>query len=101
MTLGIDQAIPCGLIVNELVTNSLKHAFPDGGPGSVHVCLEQTGETAYALSVTDNGTGFASDDLWSQQQSLGLRLVKDLVRQLEGTVELDSSPSGTRITVCF
>ena len=101
VALAIDQAIPCGLIVNELVTNSLKHAFPDGRPGTIHICLEQTGKASYALSVTDNGVGFAAEGLWSENRSLGLRLVKDLVLQIDGTTELATGPSGSRITVRF
>ena len=101
VTLGIDRAIPCGLIINELVTNSLKHAFPDGRSGQIRVCLEQTGATSYRLKVTDNGTGFTSPDLWSRKRSLGLRLVKDLAQQLGGTVTLESGPGGSEITVCF
>jgi two-component sensor histidine kinase len=101
VALAIDQAIPCGLIVNELVTNSLKHAFPDGRTGTIHICLEQTGNQSYALSVTDDGVGFASEELWSKHKSLGLRLVKDLVLQLDGTAELATGPSGSRITVRF
>ena len=65
------------------------------------MCLEHTGEDAYVLYVSDDGRGFDCGTLWSQNRSLGLRLVRDLARQLGGAAECESSDRGTRITVRF
>lgn len=82
----LDQAIPCGLIVNELVTNAFKHGFPKGRSGEVWIELQQSGETGLRLRVRDNGVGLPNDLEGAREKSLGLRLVSDLVRQLRGTL---------------
>jgi len=86
---GIDQAIPCGLIVNELIANSLKHGFPHESSGQV--CLEiKVGEgDEVHLRVRDDGIGLAEDFDISKTESLGLRLVSDLTHQLQGTLEME------------
>lgn len=86
-TLELHQAIPCGLIVNELVSNSLKHGFPLGRPGRIRISLEdQAGELR--LKVADNGAGLPGDFDSGKQRSLGLQLVADLARQLGGRLEV-------------
>ena len=86
--LGIDTAIPCGLIIHELVSNSLKHAFPLGQGGEIGIDLQSIGENKFALTVADNGVGFpASVDL-CHAPSLGLQLVRALADQLGAAVEL-------------
>ncbi len=84
-SIGIDQAIPCGLAVNELMTNSLKHAFPGGRAGELHVRLHTTAEGHIELRVCDDGIGLPADFVQRQGHSLGLQLVSDLVKQLQAT----------------
>jgi len=87
------QAIPCGLIVNELLTNSLKHAFPNGASGEVRVRLQRGRSGSIALAVSDTGVGLPADFASRPSHSLGLQLVSDLARQLLGT--LDTGPLAT------
>lgn len=91
------QAIPCGLIVNELVTNSLKHAFPNGRAGEISIALERAGGAA-TLRVSDNGIGLPQDFSSRRSQSLGLQLVSDLARQLGGKLE---TGTGATFTISF
>jgi PAS domain S-box-containing protein len=89
----IDQAIPCGLILNELASNSLKHGFPDGRTGAVWIRLRPTREgRALCLSVWDNGCGLPNDFEEKRKVSLGLQLVTDLARQLKGTLLVGAGP---------
>jgi PAS domain S-box-containing protein len=89
----IDQAIPCGLILNELVTNCLKHGFADGRTGAVWVRLRPTrDERSLSLSVWDNGRGLPEDFEEKRKLSLGLQLVTDLSRQLKGSLLVGSGP---------
>jgi two-component sensor histidine kinase len=98
--LPIDQAIPCGLIVNELLTNCLKHGFPDGRAGTISIVLQELPDGRRELSVFDDGVGIPGDMDWDSPGSMGLRLVRDLARQLEGQVSLESK-GGTRVRVYF
>ena len=98
--LNIDTAVPCGLILNELITNSLKYAFPDDKSGEVGVSLHTLEPHHYVLSVWDNGIGFPEALDFRRTDSLGMQLVCDLTRQLKGTVELDCS-QGTRFQIRF
>ena len=98
--LNIDTAIPCGLIVNELVANSLKHAFPEGRNGQVTVRLQRPGGEEYELSVEDNGIGFPEGLDFAKTKTLGCQLINSLAAQLGGTVEL-LRQGGTKSTVRF
>jgi two-component sensor histidine kinase len=99
--LNIDQAIPCGLIVNELVSNALKHAFPGGQDGQIHFQLRTNeAKTIARLTVADTGVGLPLAIDFKATDSLGLQLVNILTRQLSGSVELDRS-QGTAFTVEF
>jgi PAS domain S-box-containing protein len=98
--LGIDRAIPCGLIVNELVSNSMKHAFPEGQEGEIEIDLISIGEKDISMRISDNGVGFPNDVDFKNTESLGLQLVNTLVDQLEGTIELSRS-SGTTFNITF
>ena len=121
--LGMDTAVPLGIIVNELVSNSLKHAFPPGRRGEIRIKLCRTEENAenksisnstnnidakssvdkniqYILVVSDNGLGFPENVDFRNTNSLGLQLVNILVEQLEGTIELNSR-SGTEFKILF
>jgi two-component sensor histidine kinase len=93
--LDIQRAVPCGLIVNELLTNALEHAFAEGVAGSVSVVFHEEGRT-FVLSVADTGSGIRA----GAKQSLGMTLVDALTRQLGGSLET-SSADGTTITLRF
>lgn len=94
--LELDQAVPCGLIVNELVSNTLKHAFPDGAAGEVRISLHAVdGGPAVRLTIADNGAGLPADFEEARQRSLGLQLVGDLTRELRGTLDIQSPPGAT------
>ena len=85
--LNIDTAVPCGLIINELVTNSIKHGFPNGMEGLIRVKLSEfNGE--YILSVKDNGVGFPETIDFRNTDTLGLQLITNLVLQLDGTIDV-------------
>lgn len=86
--LSIDTAIPCGLIVNELVSNALKHAFPGRKKGEVEVVFKTTGRDRYELTVSDNGIGLPEDLDVKETGSLGLRLVSILSEQLGADLEI-------------
>jgi two-component sensor histidine kinase len=93
-----DRAVPVGLIVNELVTNSLKYAFDDREGGSVIVeLLAGGGAGRTVLSVSDNGRGFDPKKVSGN----GLRLIRSLARQIAGQVEQETSPEGTTTRVIF
>jgi two-component sensor histidine kinase len=98
--LTIDTAIPCGLIVNELVTNSLEHAFPDRPAGRIDVSLDQTEGGRFELVVADDGIGFPPGMGWRNRKTLGLQLVSDLVSQLDGEVAFETG-AGTRYRIRF
>ncbi|NNL07070.1 MAG: GAF domain-containing protein, partial [Gammaproteobacteria bacterium] len=84
--LGLDAAIPCALIINELITNSLKHAFMPGKPGKIELQMGRRPEGSLRVVVADNGVGMpASHDLSIAPKTLGLRLVTDLAKQLDGS----------------
>ena len=96
----IDQAIPCGLIVNEMLTNSLKHGFSGGHRGEVRVVLRPEGEKQVYLEVSDTGIGLPADFDDRRGKSLGMRLISDLVRQLGGELDIGRGP-GARFQVVF
>jgi two-component sensor histidine kinase len=87
--LNIDTALPMGLIVNELVSNCIKHAFPDG-TGNINISLVSDKEE-YILTVSDNGIGLSEDVDPFESNSLGLKLVDSLSVQLEGELKVDRS----------
>lgn len=93
----IYRAIPIGLIINELLSNSMKYAFPDGRKGEIRVTGKREGGTI-SLTVEDNGVGIPGSVDWRNTESLGLRLVTGLTDQLRGTVSLDRA-SGTKFTL--
>ncbi len=98
--LNVDTAIPCGLIVNELVSNSLKYAFPEGRQGQVYVSLRRDGDDHFTLIVGDTGIGLPKGFDYQESPSLGLKLVHTLVDQMGGTVELDRE-GGTEFRITF
>ncbi|WP_445664331.1 PAS domain-containing sensor histidine kinase [Fodinibius sp. AD559] len=96
--LDMDQAIPLGLIVNELVSNTYKHAFEGQQQGLVSIHLESEGDTMY-LRVTDNGKGLPEDFTMQQNNSLGMNLIQTLAHQLEGQLEYQNTEHGCEFTV--
>jgi two-component sensor histidine kinase/CBS domain-containing protein len=99
--LSIDTAIPCGLIVNELVSNSVKHAFPNQNEDNeIAIEISLTDNNKYKMTVRDNGIGFPQNIDFCNTESLGLQLVCAFTEQLEGTVELDNT-NGTTFTITF
>jgi two-component sensor histidine kinase/sensor domain CHASE-containing protein len=89
--LSLDAAVPCGLIVNELVSNALKYAFPDGRTGEIRVGLYGDLDGKMALVVRDNGVGLTPDTDLERSSSLGLRLVRMLAQQLGADIHIDGS----------
>lgn len=100
LALNIETGIPCGLLINELLTNALKYAFPDGRKGRITIGMEQAGPHDYMLVISDDGAGFPKDVDFRNTPSLGLQLVNNLVRQLDGEITLDGS-SGTAFCIRF
>jgi PAS domain S-box-containing protein len=99
--IDIDTAVPCGMIVNELVSNSLEHAFAGGGEGEILVSLSSgDDEGAYVLTVGDNGIGLPQDMDLSNTGSLGLQLVHSLTEQLGGSLEVEAT-EGTTFRIRF
>ena len=97
--LGIETAIPLGLIINELVSNSLKHAFNDYDNGEIKIILEKNNET-YKLTVKDNGIGLPESFNLEETTSLGILLINSLVNQLEGKIHVEVN-GGTQFTIDF
>jgi two-component sensor histidine kinase len=86
--LAMDQAVPCGLIINELLSNALKHAFPGERSGTITLELQARSDRQVLLMVADDGVGLPSGLNMDQSKTLGLRLVFMLAKQLRGTVEI-------------
>lgn len=98
--LRIDTAIPCGLIINELVSNAIKHAFINTEFGEIYIEFLDLGNSKYSFSVSDNGIGVPNDIELRRNQSLGLQLVWSLVEQLEGSIVFNNK-LGTSFTITF
>ncbi len=99
--LDMYTAVPLGIIINELVSNSLKHAFPDRNDGEIRINLrKEEGNTNFVLTVSDNGVGIPEDLDIENLESLGLQLVTTLVDQLDGELELKRD-NGTEFTLRF
>ncbi len=100
IVLDVNVAIPCGLIANELVSNSLKYAFPGGKKGTITIGLGRDGKGNHVLTVADNGVGFPETVDFRNTASLGLQLVNMLTGQIYGTLEL-SRAEGTAFRITF
>ncbi|MFZ0441806.1 MAG: histidine kinase dimerization/phosphoacceptor domain -containing protein [Methanobacterium sp.] len=97
--LDVEISVPLGLILNELLTNSLKHAFPEGTGGVIKVDMHRY-DGGYKLSVSDNGRGFPQDLDYRNTATLGMLIVNSLTEQIDGELSLDRS-KGTKFTVKF
>ena len=98
--MGIDAAIPAGMLINELVSNSLKHAFPAGRKGEIRVQVSANEDGVVTIVAGDNGIGLPRWLDFRQSESLGMQLVTTLTEQLGGTIDLNRS-KGTEFTVRF
>jgi PAS domain S-box-containing protein len=100
IALDIGTAIPCGLIINELVTNSIKHAFPDERVGTIRIELRRAPGEQFMLRVVDDGVGFPAGLDFQLTESLGMQIVLTLVDQIEGAIEREPGP-GTSFRIDF
>jgi PAS domain S-box-containing protein len=98
--LGLNKAIPCGLIINELVSNSYKYAFEKGQKGKVYIELNLGDDDYYTLIVQDNGKGFPESIDFKNTETLGMVIVNSFADQLKGTIELDRN-CGTKFIIKF
>lgn len=98
--LPVEDAVPCGLILNELLSNSLKHAFPDSRKGFVRVCFRSTDNEEVELEVADNGIGLPADFRLEDSRSLGMRIVGALIHQLRAKLNV-ASDGGTAIRLSW
>ncbi|PIQ25184.1 hypothetical protein COW36_23025 [bacterium (Candidatus Blackallbacteria) CG17_big_fil_post_rev_8_21_14_2_50_48_46] len=101
ISLKMDTAIPLGLILNELTTNALKHAFADTFQPEIQVSLSELAPRKFKLHFCDNGSGLPKDLQIDTLSSLGLRLILNLVRQLQGELEIIPQGRGTCFQICF
>ncbi|WP_410509926.1 histidine kinase dimerization/phosphoacceptor domain -containing protein [Methanosarcina hadiensis] len=100
--LGMDTAVPLGIIINELVSNALKHAFSERESGEICICLKkEEKENCFSLTVKDNGRGLPEDIDFRETDSLGLQLVTNLVDQIEGSIGLNTTDEGTEFRIRF
>ena len=100
VTVSMDQATPCGLLINELISNCLKHGFPNERKGEVSITLKQLDDGQCCLCVSDTGVGLPAYFEATRGNSLGLQLVASLATQLGGALEIKSG-SGSAFTVIF
>lgn len=101
--LGIDTAIPLGLLINESLTNALKYGIEGDEKGEINIKLQKDSEkeNCYILEIGDNGIGFPETINYRNTKSLGLKLIHNLTRQLRGTIERDASKKGTNYIIKF
>lgn len=98
--IDINRAVPFGLMANELLTNSLRHAFPDGKKGEIQIKLHPIHQGKFEFVVSDNGVGFPKDLDFQTTHSLGMQLVNTLVEQIDGDIELHRG-KGTKFKITF
>jgi two-component sensor histidine kinase len=99
--LGIDTAIPLGLLINETITNALKYGITDENEGEISIVMIKEENNDYILKIGDNGVGFPDTIDYKTTKSLGLKLIHNLARQLKGTITKDISKKGTNYIVTF
>jgi two-component sensor histidine kinase len=92
LQLNLNSAIPCGLIVNELVSNALKYAFPKQSDAQITITLATDSDRTILLGIADNGQGIDPTLDWRNTRSLGLQIVCSLVEQLQGEIQLKLRP---------
>ncbi len=99
--LSIDTIIPLGLIINETITNALKYGIPEGQDGEVHVSVHKIGDNRFEMYLGDNGIGYSEDINPRNSNSLGLKLIYNLSRQLRGAISRDYDKKGTYYRIEF
>ena len=100
--LGIDTAIPLGLLINEAVSNSLKYAFVEHENGQIGITLRKdSAQNTYNLHISDNGIGFSEKLDFRTTKSLGIKLIHKLARQLKGSVKRLQTEKGTNYSITF
>lgn len=99
--LGIDTAIPLGLLINEAITNALKYGIKDDAEGEINIELKKESYRDYVLNIGDDGVGIPEKITYKNTKSLGLKLINNLTRQLRGTITRDYSKKGTNYVVRF
>jgi two-component sensor histidine kinase len=98
--LSMRQAVPCGLIVNELITNVFKYAYPNNAKGEIFIAVKPTGDAGISITIADSGVGLPAGLDWLHADSVGSKIIRVLTKQLGGTLELDSQ-SGVSFTLRF
>jgi two-component sensor histidine kinase len=101
LMLSLNHAVPCGLILSEVVTNSLKYAFPNNRRGTIRIALRQEAAGWCQLIISDTGVGLPVDFSTRRQSSLGVTLIERLVGQMQGKLERESSSAGTCYRISF
>jgi two-component sensor histidine kinase len=101
IVMNVDLAIPCGLILNELISNALKHGFSNGTGGEIKMTLRHGPKDTCILDIEDNGVGIPADLDPTGRQSLGLKLVRSLTKQIRGAFELVNIDMGTSAQLRF
>jgi two-component sensor histidine kinase len=101
IVMGADLAVPCGLILNELISNAFKHGFPGSAGGEIRLTLRRGTDGKYSLFVEDSGVGIPADLDVNQSKSLGLRLVRSLTQQIRGSFDFVKTDSGTSARLQF
>jgi len=99
--LSIDDAVPCGLIINELLSNALKHAFPQRSRGRIDILFEEPAAGWLQVRVSDDGVGLPADFDFSRTETLGLQLVRGLTQQLDGRLAVHPSAKGSEFVITF
>lgn len=99
--LNLDTAIPLGLIINEIITNSLKYAFIENNTGEITIVIEKVSPPKYCMFLGDNGIGLPLNIDFKNTKSLGLKLINKLSAQLRGTIKRDTKRKGTFYTLNF
>lgn len=100
ITFGIDTAVPCGLLLNELVSNALKHAFPDNREGELAITLRRIDDMNFILTVADTGVGLPEGFDCERAATLGMELIWSLTKQLDGKLEINST-GGAAFVITF
>ncbi|MBU2996563.1 sensor histidine kinase [Cellulophaga baltica] len=101
INLGIDTAIPLGLLINEAITNSLKYGIKENTGGEINISLKKETENDYVLNIGDNGEGYPETITPKNSKSLGLKLIYNLTRQLKGSILKDATKKGTNYIITF
>ncbi len=101
LNIDIDTIIPCGLVINEIISNCMKHAFPENKKGEIIISFKKYDDTFYCLSVKDNGVGISKEKDFNNQKTLGMMLINTLTKQLGGELRINSSQNGTEFIITF